>query len=102
MSSSAMSGRFMTPSPTPVYFNEPISMCQKECEKFFYLDLLSKASNEKNKSLQLGYISAFIIGELFLYLQLKDAEEMINGESKGLLGEILIRCNNVLFVKEFQ
>ena len=35
-------------------------------------------------------------------LQLKDAEEMINGESKGLLGEILIRCNNVLFVKEFQ
>ena len=54
--------------PAPVYFNEPISMCQKECEKFYYLDLLTKASNEKNKSLQLGYISAFIIGELFLYL----------------------------------
>ena len=53
----------------PVYFNEPLSMGQKQCEKFYYLDLLSKASQEKeNKSLQLGYICAFIIGEIFLSL----------------------------------
>ena len=55
-------------TPAPVYFNEPLSMCQKQCEKFYYLDLLTKASNENNKSLQLGFISAFIIGELFLYI----------------------------------
>jgi hypothetical protein len=44
-------------------------MLQRQCEKFYYSDLLQKASQEdKNKSLQLGYISAFIIGEIFLSL----------------------------------
>ena len=53
--------------PAPVYFNEPLSMCQRQCEKFYYLNLLNKACQEtKNKPLQLAYISAFIIGELFL------------------------------------
>ena len=55
--------------PAPVYFNEPLSILQKQCEKFYYLDLLKKVSNEsKNKSLQIAYISAFIIGEIFLGL----------------------------------
>ena len=55
--------------PAPVYFNEPLSICQRQCEKFFYLDLLNKACIEnKNKSLQLGFISAFIFGEIFLSL----------------------------------
>ena len=55
--------------PAPVYFNEPLSICQKQCEQFLYLDLLKKVADEsKNKSLQLGYISAFIIGEIFLGL----------------------------------
>jgi len=55
--------------PAPVYFNEPLSICQRQCEQFFYLDLLNKVCMEsKNKSLQLGYISAFIIGEIFLRL----------------------------------
>ena len=53
--------------PSPIYFNEPLSMGQKQCEKFFYLDLLTKASKEvNNKPLQMCYISAFIIGEIFL------------------------------------
>lgn len=50
----------------PVYFNEPISMGQKQCEKFYYLDLLTKAANEPKQEMQLCYISAFIIGEIFL------------------------------------
>jgi hypothetical protein len=55
--------------PAPVYFNEPLSMGQRQCEKFYYLNLLNKVSQENNnKSLQLGYISAFIIGEIFLSL----------------------------------
>ena len=53
--------------PAPIYFNEPLSMGQKQCEKFFYLDMLTKAAREKNdKPLQMCYICAFIIGELFL------------------------------------
>ena len=52
---------------SPVYFNEPISMGQKQCEKFFYLDMLTKASKQiKDKPLQMCYICAFIIGEIFL------------------------------------
>ena len=50
----------------PVYFNEPLSLGQKQCEKFYYLDLLNKAANEEKKEMQLCYISAFLIGEIFL------------------------------------
>ena len=52
--------------PSPVYFNEPISMGQKQCERFKYLDLLKKAGTEPSKEKQMCYIAAFIIGELFL------------------------------------
>jgi hypothetical protein len=50
----------------PVYFNEPLSMLQKQCEKFYYLDLLNKASEEPKPEMRLCYIAAFIIGEIFL------------------------------------
>ena len=61
-----MISTFTKKASSPVYFNEPISMCQKQCEKFFYLDLLNKASqSEENKPLQMCYIAAFIIGEIF-------------------------------------
>ena len=54
--------------PSPVYFNEPISMGQKQCEKFKYIDLLIKAGQEPCKEKQMCYIAAFIIGEIFLNL----------------------------------
>ena len=54
--------------PSPVYFNEPISMGQKQCERFKYMDLLIKAGTEPNKEKQMCYIAAFLIGELFLNL----------------------------------
>ena len=58
---------FTKKQSAPVYFNEPISMTQKQCEKFYYLDLLTKASKvENNKPLQMCYISAFIVGEIFM------------------------------------
>ena len=54
--------------PSPVYFNEPISMGQKQCEKFKYMDLLIKAGRENSREKQMCYISAFLIGEIFLNL----------------------------------
>ena len=61
-----MIATFTKKGSSPVYFNEPISMCQKQCEKFFYLDLLNKAAQHNdNKPLQMCYISSFIIGEIF-------------------------------------
>ena len=52
----------------PLYFNEPISIGQKQCEKFYYLELLNKASKENKKEMQMCYIASFIIGEIFLSL----------------------------------
>ena len=53
-------------SAVPVYFNEPLSMLQKQCERFYYLDLLNKANEEPKTEIRLCYIAAFIIGEIFL------------------------------------
>ena len=36
----------------------------------------------------------------YFNLQLKNAEEFINDESKGVIGDIFIRCNNVLWIGE--
>ena len=46
-------------------FHESLSMCQKQCEKLFYFDLLNKAAQlNDNKPLQMCYIS-FIFWEIF-------------------------------------
>ena len=34
-----------------------------------------------------------------MFLQLANTEEFIDGNCTGSLGEVLIRCNNVLYVK---
>lgn len=31
-------------------------------------------------------------------LQLRDTEEFVEGKSSGILGMVLIRCNNVLWI----
>jgi small nuclear ribonucleoprotein F len=33
-------------------------------------------------------------------LQLAGTDEYVNGEFKGNLGQVLIRCNNILYIKE--
>ena len=33
-------------------------------------------------------------------IQLDNSEEIINNVVKGALGEILIRCNNILYIRE--
>ena len=35
----------------------------------------------------------------YMNLQLLNSEEWVNGECRGTLGEILIRCNNVLYIR---
>ena len=41
-------------------------MLQKQCEKFYYLDLLKKASEEPEQEMRFCYLPAFIVGEIFL------------------------------------
>jgi small nuclear ribonucleoprotein F len=38
----------------------------------------------------------------FMNIQLADTEEWQNGECKGVLGEVLVRCNNILYVREYE
>ncbi|CAG8518344.1 14396_t:CDS:2 [Cetraspora pellucida] len=35
----------------------------------------------------------------YMNLQLANTEEFVDGNSTGALGEVLIRCNNVLYIR---
>ena len=35
----------------------------------------------------------------YMNLQLGDTEEIVEGEGTGVLGEVLVRCNNVLYIR---
>ena len=37
--------------------------------------------------------------DAYMNLQLKQCEEFLDGQFAGFLGEVLIRCNNVLYVQ---
>lgn len=51
----------------PIYFNEPISMLQKQCEKFFF-PFLDKACDNDDIYKQYINISNFIFSEIFINL----------------------------------
>ena len=38
----------------------------------------------------------------YMNVRLSESEEIIEGKIKGKLGNILIRCNNVLFIREVE
>lgn len=48
----------------PINYNEPLSMLQKQCEKFFYCNLLHKAGTTSDPYLKLAYICAFVIADV--------------------------------------
>ena len=37
--------------------------------------------------------------DAYMNLQLTKTEEFVDGQFAGMLGEVLIRCNNVLYIK---
>ena len=37
--------------------------------------------------------------DAYMNLQLASTEEYIDGQSVGTLGEVLVRCNNVLYIR---
>ncbi|CAO3679802.1 unnamed protein product [Umbelopsis vinacea] len=47
-----------------------------------------------------GEYKGFLVSvDLYMNLQLANTEEFEDGVSTGTLGEVLIRCNNVLYIR---
>lgn len=45
------------------------------------------------------YMGELASSDAYMNLQLTNTEEFIDGQFAGKLGEVLIRCNNVLYIK---
>ncbi|KAF2690996.1 small nuclear ribonucleoprotein F, partial [Lentithecium fluviatile CBS 122367] len=44
------------------------------------------------------YKGRLVSVDLYMNIQLNNTEEFIDGKSSGQLGQVLIRCNNVLWI----
>ena len=66
--------------------------------KPFLSDLTGKLVRVKLKWGQ-EYQGVLESSDAYMNLQLVKTEEFINGQFAGMLGEVLIRCNNVLYIK---
>ncbi|KAI5300990.1 hypothetical protein KEM56_002056 [Ascosphaera pollenicola] len=51
---------------------------------------------------QTEYKGRLVSVDSYMNLQLSGTEEFIDGKSTGSLGEVLIRCNNVLWVSAYK
>mmetsp|Transcript_21407 Transcript_21407/g.35047 ORF Transcript_21407/g.35047 Transcript_21407/m.35047 type:complete len:87 (+) Transcript_21407:136-396(+) len=66
--------------------------------KPFIADLTGKAVRVRLKWGQ-EYQGTLTSCDAYMNLQLDGTEEFIDGQFAGALGEVLIRCNNVLYIK---
>ncbi|SCV05118.1 LANO_0H00430g1_1 [Lachancea nothofagi CBS 11611] len=68
--------------------------------KPFLRDLINKRTVVTLKFNKTQYKGILVSTDNYFNLQLSDAEEFIDSQSKGKIGEIFIRCNNVLWIGE--
>ncbi|KAH7114266.1 small nuclear ribonucleoprotein F [Dendryphion nanum] len=47
---------------------------------------------------QTEYKGRLVSVDLYMNIQLANTEEFVDGQSSGTLGQVLIRCNNVLWI----
>lgn len=66
--------------------------------KPFLADLVGKVVKVKLKW-GMEYQGKLASSDAYMNIQLLNTEEYIDGELAGFLGEVLVRCNNVLYVK---
>ena len=83
------------PTPKPQEAAQPIPINPKP----FLIDLIDKPVIVKLKW-GMEYKGTLIAFDGYMNLQLFNTEEWVNGECKGNIGEALIRCNNVLYVRD--
>jgi small nuclear ribonucleoprotein F len=66
--------------------------------KPFLADLVGKNVRVKLKW-GMEYQGELLSSDAYMNLQLGQTQEFIQGNYAGFLGEVLIRCNNVLYIK---
>jgi len=66
--------------------------------KPFLQDLTGKTVRVKLKW-GMEYQGLLASTDAYMNIHLQRCEEFINGDFAGFLGEVLIRCNNVLYIK---
>jgi len=66
--------------------------------KPFLADLTGKTVRVKLKW-GMEYQGTLCSSDAYMNLQLERTEEYIDGQYSGMLGEVLIRCNNVMYIK---
>lgn len=62
------------------------------------MDLTGKAVKVKLKW-GMEYSGKLESADAYMNLQLTETEEFIDGQFAGFLGEVLVRCNNVLYIQ---
>lgn len=67
--------------------------------KPFLIDLIDKTVVVKLKW-GMEYKGTLIAFDGYMNLQLFNTEEWVNGECRGNIGEALVRCNNILYVRD--
>ncbi|CAR21054.1 Sm protein F [Lachancea thermotolerans] len=68
--------------------------------KPFLRELINKPIVVTLKFNKTQYKGLLVSTDNYFNLQLTEAEEFIEGQSKGKIGDIFIRCNNVLWIGE--
>ncbi|SCU80682.1 LAFA_0C00584g1_1 [Lachancea sp. 'fantastica'] len=68
--------------------------------KPFLRDLIGKKIVVTLKFNNTQYRGILVSTDNYFNLQLSDAEEFISSQSKGKVGDIFLRCNNVLWIGE--
>ncbi|SMN19827.1 similar to Saccharomyces cerevisiae YPR182W SMX3 Core Sm protein Sm F [Maudiozyma saulgeensis] len=66
--------------------------------KPFLKDLIDKRVVVTLKFNNTKYKGTLVSSDNYFNVQLKDTEEFVNDKSAGKIGEVFIRCNNVLWI----
>ena len=83
---------FVHPTPSSTMSGAPIN------PKPFLASLTGKKVAVKLKW-GMEYRGFLVSTDAYMNLQLASTEEFVDGECQGALGEVLIRCNNVMWLK---
>lgn len=77
--------------------------CARRSGPYTSHDILTSCSVDKDIVVRLKwgeteYKGRLVSVDLYMNIQLANTEEFVNGISSGTLGQVLIRCNNVLWI----